>query len=150
MCIYVASCRLIRGSRRVSTSLPLSLYASPHWLQHTCTLERVCVVCACVYECTCVYVCVEVGYDARRRQSAFGRKQVPACRVPRGRLDSNTMEAGPWVRGCLLSSPFRYPLCVTLSLSPSTRSFSALRAPSAAYSLRHWLARPASVPFPPR
>ena len=58
VCIYVASCRLIRGSRRVSTSLPLSLYASPHWLQHTCTLERVCVVCACVYECTCVYVCV--------------------------------------------------------------------------------------------
>lgn len=86
-----------------------------------------------------------------RARVRFGRRQVPACRVPRGRLDSkaNTVEAGPWVRACL--SPFSLPsLCNPLSLSPSTRSFSALRAPSAAYSLRHWLARPASVPFPPR
>lgn len=82
--------------------------------------SNVCAWCAHVCMNVRVYMCVcEVGYDARRRQSAFGRKQVPACRVPRGRLDSNTMEAGPWVRGCLLSSPFRYPLCVTLSLSLS-------------------------------
>lgn len=46
--------------------------------------SNVCAWCAHVCMNVRVYMCVcEVGYDARRRQSAFGRKQVPACRVPK-------------------------------------------------------------------
>lgn len=85
-----------------------------------------------------------------RARVRFGRRQVPACRVPRGRLDSkaNTVEAGPWVRACL--SPFSLPsLCNPLSLSLSLHPI-FLRPPCAlGRVLSSSLARPPRFcPFP--
>ena len=102
-CVY--SCRLVRGSRRVSTGLLLSLYASPHWL-HTCMRA----VRMYVYIC----VCVEVGYDARRRQSACSvrKKTGTGLSSAQGKTGLESEHGGSRTMGASLS----LPLFVTLSV----------------------------------
>ena len=155
MCIYVASCRLIRGSRRVSTSLPLSLYASPHWLQHTCTLERVCVVCACVYECTCVYVCVCVcGGRLRCEETTERVRKKTGTGLSSAQGKTGLEHDGSRTMGARLSPllPFSLPsLCNPLSLSLSLSLHPIFLRPPCALGrvLSSSLARPPRFcPFP--
>lgn len=109
-CVY--SCRLVRGSRRVSTGLLLSLYASPHWL-HTCMRAVRMYVYICVCVCGGRLRCEETT------ERVFGSEE-DRYRPVECPGEDWTRKRTRWKQdhGCEpVSPPFRYPLCVTLSLS---------------------------------